>query len=460
MGLNEGVYMITNIIFFFLKFSLFFYAVAIYLVIICKTTEESDKSDLKAWFFERLALIPLYSLNLSIINVFLCFNIKKVQTIQNVAPLFNSLIIYLFIIFQNFSGNSIVGYLIPYLSYQKYLFLWMLRMGNYNFRSTLLQMISTAVVWFFITLYLDAIYPRDDEQQKSPFFLCKPKRQVVVRGDLEENLMEQEDGLVLQHLDKNFKHFKALSDVTMTVKKGELVALLGHNGAGKSTLINIITGIYSQTKGRIFYDRRDFREIQETNSFKIGICPSFDVYFNDMTVYQHLRMMSFLRGTENVDQKINDVLKVLDMGQYANMKASQLSGGYKRRLNLAISLFDDPQCMFLDEPTSSIDPLSRQHIWHLLYEIKKTRQNTITFLTTHHLEEAEFLADTIKVLVQGKIYAQGTIQELKNKFGVGYNISLFFPEKKVENMATFQIVEEQLTQSFNNLQFENDQKKL
>lgn len=182
------------------------------------------------------------------------------------------------------------------------------------------------------------------------------------------------DFLVLRNVYKYFSSFAALSNVNVALRKGEITCLLGHNGAGKSTLINILTGIMRPSRGSIFWNDRvyfsDSKPENTLNQVGIGICPASDVLSEMMTVYEHLKLVAFVKAIPNKEREIRKVLELMDLTEHRDKLIKKVSGGCRRKLSLAIALLGDPQIIFLDEPTSSLDPISRSEVLRILAKLK------------------------------------------------------------------------------------------
>ena len=317
---------------------------------------------------------------------------------------------------------------------------------GYSLLSEMPYTIFQTVFMIFLVFYLDNIYPSDDDNQKNflfflDYFKNKFKRRElgdinrVLERDIETRSQEKMVDLEVKNLHKYFGNYHVLKNINLSFNKGNMYSLLGHNGAGKSTFVNILTGIYRPTSGSLLWKNKDFRKMkrnaQKLFDFNIGICPSFECLFENLTVYNHLKVIGLIKEIKNLEKRIKTVMRLLNITQYENFSVSKLSGGNKRKLSLGISLMSKPTILFLDEPTSSIDPVSRKEIWDILLSLKKNKE-MITILTTHHLEEAEILSDSISVLSFGEIIVQGTVEEIKKKFGVGYQIEIF-PDSELEN---------------------------
>lgn len=277
--------------------------------------------------------------------------------------------------------------------------------------------------------------PQEDDNQQHPLYVVEMLKKWMKRKDkkmIDTILGRDEEGpqifndLEIVELNKRFGQCQVLKGINLKFNKGNLYCLLGHNGAGKSTFVNILTGIYSPSEGNIYWKGKDFRVLKKSEETKlnIGVCPSFDCLQENLTVYQHLKIICLIKQIPKINVEIDRIMALLSISEYRNFKTKQLSGGNKRKLTLAISLIGNPQVVFLDEPTSSIDPKSRKDIWEVLLKLKENK-DMIMVLTTHHLEEAETLSDSISVLFQGQIIVQGSVNDIKKKFGVGYQIDIF-----------------------------------
>lgn len=248
--------------------------------------------------------------------------------------------------------------------------------------------------------------------------------------------------LILKNISKYFESFPALTNVHIALKKGEVTCLLGHNGAGKSTLINILTGFQRPTFGDILWEDQimyggDSQAVNLLRSVGIGICTSKDILYDSMTVYQHLKLACYIKGLRGHKKQISDILEKLNLVQYQYFKVSKLSGGNKRKLSIAIAMIGDPKIIFLDEPTSALDPVSRREILSILAKLK-SHNDRVILLTTHHLEEAELLADFVVVLSRGKAVESGSLLKLKTRFGVGVQIKMSRKMIKSKGKVKFQ----------------------
>jgi len=225
------------------------------------------------------------------------------------------------------------------------------------------------------------------------------------------------------HNNKNKKvkksgEFLAVDDVSFKVYQNEIFAILGHNGAGKTTLINIMVGLLKATQGDVLFDGRSIAK--DTNDIRknFGVCAQSNIIYDELTVGQHIE---FYAGLKGIQVDTDEILKDLDLLSQKQIKASKLSGGQKRKLCIGMAIIGDPKYIFLDEPTTGLDPLSRRRIWELL---SKKKEGRVIFLTTHYMDEADILADRKVILNKGKIRCLGTSLYLKNHFNMNYDLDV------------------------------------
>lgn len=217
----------------------------------------------------------------------------------------------------------------------------------------------------------------------------------------------------IKNMSKNYKSVKALDSVNLDVKDGELFGLLGVNGAGKTTLIKILCGLTQKTAGEVFVDGLNLD--QEINKIKeiVDISPQETSVANNLTVKENLEF--FANIYNNGENTISEIINVFKLNEVLNQRAKTLSGGYKRRLSIAIALISKPKILFLDEPTLGLDVFARRELWGIINKLKK---NITIVLTSHYLEEIENLCDRVAILSHGKLIKVGTINELKELAGV------------------------------------------
>jgi len=216
---------------------------------------------------------------------------------------------------------------------------------------------------------------------------------------------------------------KALSNIFLEIGEGELLGLLGHNGAGKTTLINILTGVLGGFEGKITISGFDIELNKDEVKKVVGVCPQFDILWYELTAKEHLYMFAKIKGipVEAIDEQIRKALEEVNLTKVKDVWAGTFSGGMKRRLSMAIAGIGDPSIIFLDEPTTGMDPKNRRQVWELIKNLKKNRA---VILTTHAMEEADALSDRIAVIVDGRFKCIGNSLFLKNNFGEGYRLTL------------------------------------
>lgn len=219
------------------------------------------------------------------------------------------------------------------------------------------------------------------------------------------------DIITIDCLNKNYKAKKALIDFSLKIKKGELFGLLGVNGAGKTTLIKILCGLTKKTSGKVIIN--NFNLDGEIDKIKeiVDISPQETSVAGNLTVIENLQFFANIYNNDNEDV-LNEIIKTFSLSDVLFERAKTLSGGYKRRLSIAIALISKPQILFLDEPTLGLDVFARRELWNI---IKKLKNNITIILTSHYLEEIENLCDRVAILSKGKLLEVGTISEIKTK---------------------------------------------
>ena len=215
--------------------------------------------------------------------------------------------------------------------------------------------------------------------------------------------------ITIKNVCKNYKTKKALDNVSLTIKEGELFGLLGVNGAGKTTLIKILCGLTNKTSGTIMID--NFSLDKEIDKIKeiIDISPQETSVANNLTVKENLEFFANIYNNNNIST-INEIIDIFNLNEVINQRAKTLSGGYKRRLSIAIALISKPKILFLDEPTLGLDVFARRELWNIIRKLKK---DITIILTSHYLEEIDNLCDRVAILSNGKLLKTGTIEELK-----------------------------------------------
>lgn len=225
-----------------------------------------------------------------------------------------------------------------------------------------------------------------------------------------ENIIE------IKNLTKSFGEVKAVKDISFRVKDGEFFAFLGVNGAGKSTTINIICAQLSKDSGSVIIDGKDLDKDSGSIKREIGVVFQSSVLDMALSVYDNLESRGALYGIvgEDFKKRLNELAKLLDFEDLLKRTVGKLSGGQRRRIDIARALLHNPKILILDEPTTGLDPQTRRLLWSVISELRKEQGMTI-FLTTHYMEEASE-ADYVVILDAGEICASGTPLELKNAY--------------------------------------------
>ena len=224
------------------------------------------------------------------------------------------------------------------------------------------------------------------------------------------------DIIEIAHLNKSFGEVKAVQDLSFKVKEGELFAFLGLNGAGKSTTISIMCGQLSKDSGTVTIDGTNLDKDSMKIKTELGVVFQNSVLDKALTVKDNLEIRAALYGItgDRFKQKLDELTKLLDLGDLLKRTVGKLSGGQRRRIDIARALLHDPKILILDEPTTGLDPQTRKMLWDVVSGLRKERQMTV-FLTTHYMEEAAD-ADYVVILDSGKIAAEGTPHDLKNEY--------------------------------------------
>ena len=233
---------------------------------------------------------------------------------------------------------------------------------------------------------------------------------------LEAGTKSNENAIEVEHLVKAFGSFHAVDDISFTVRKGEIFGFLGANGAGKTTAMRMLTGLSQPTDGNGKVAGFDIRTEYEQIKKHIGYMSQKFSLYEDLTVAENIRLFAGIYGMDDgeIRRKTTDLLDRLDFSAHRNTLVSSLPLGWKQKLAFSVSIFHDPHVVFLDEPTGGVDPSTRRQFWELIYDAAK--QGITVFVTTHYMDEAEY-CDRISIMVDGKIKALGTPEELKQKLG-------------------------------------------
>lgn len=224
----------------------------------------------------------------------------------------------------------------------------------------------------------------------------------------------------------------AVRDLSLSISKDECFGLLGPNGAGKTTTISMLCGSFPPTRGEAYVSGYSIRNEIDKVHLSMGLCPQFDVLWDDLNCTEHLLFYAGVKGVPLLQRRkhVKELMKKvgLDKNKGGSL-VKNLSGGMRRRLSIAIAMVGNPAIVMLDEPTTGLDPTSRRQLWDVVMEAKKGR---CIILTTHSLEEADVLCDRIGIMSRGLLKCVGTSLHLKNKFGEGFRLSINFDERDQE----------------------------
>lgn len=220
----------------------------------------------------------------------------------------------------------------------------------------------------------------------------------------------------IEKLTKKFKEKVAVNSIDLNIKEGELFALLGTNGAGKTTTIKMISGLILPTSGKIIINDVDMKKDMFKIKEILNVSPQETAIAPNLTVKENLEFMAGVYQIKNKDKKIEELINLFNLNEVLNKRAKILSGGWQRKVSIAISLINDPKILFLDEPTLGLDVIARKELWKV---IDSLRGNITIILTTHYMEEAESLSDRVGIMANGVIVdvdtAKNFIKKTKTK---------------------------------------------
>ena len=220
----------------------------------------------------------------------------------------------------------------------------------------------------------------------------------------------------VRNLTKRFGDFVAVDNISFDIHEGEILGLLGPNGAGKTTTIHMLLGLITPTSGSIRIFGLDLAKHRETILKQINFSSTYISMPFSLTVEENLKVIARLYGLSDISQRIDDVIKKLDMQEFRSKLTRKLSSGQMSRLTLAKSVMTEPKALLLDEPTASLDPDITQKIKAFLKEYRRSENLSILY-TSHNMREMEEMSDRIIFLQRGKIVAEGTAQDIVNRFG-------------------------------------------
>ncbi|XP_060560202.1 phospholipid-transporting ATPase ABCA1-like [Ruditapes philippinarum] len=323
---------------------------------------------------------------------------------------------------------------------------------DFNMLHCIAMMLIDAVLYALFTWYIEAVFPGQYGIPK-PFYFPFTKSywcgssDNFDRADRSANMelngqdadkMEAEPkgkrvGVAIRNLKKKYSSANrmAVDGLSLNFYEDQITSFLGHNGAGKTTTMSILTGLFPPTEGTAFIHGHDIRSEMDQIRHSLGMCPQHNVLFDWLTVEEHLWFYARLKGSSSKDVQAEMEQMIKDVGLPHKRKehSSNLSGGMKRKLSVAIAFVGNSKTVILDEPTAGVDPYARRAIWQLLLKLKKGR--TI-ILSTHHMDEADVLGDRIAIISQGRLCCIGSSLFLKNHYGNGYYLTLVRSDNDID----------------------------
>uniref|UniRef100_A0A665TKW0 ATP-binding cassette sub-family A member 2 n=1 Tax=Echeneis naucrates TaxID=173247 RepID=A0A665TKW0_ECHNA len=372
----------------------------------------------------------------AVLSLFLLYGLVFILTVLEDLKTVNSYLKSCFLIFPNYN----LGHGLMEMAYNEYINEYYAKIGQFDKLKSpfewdivtrgLVAMTVEGFVGFLITILCQYNFLR--KPMRMPVS-CQPiddddvdvacERRRVLRGDADSDMLKIEN-LTKVYKSRKMGRILAVDRLCLGVRPGECFGLLGVNGAGKTTTFKMLTGDECTTGGEAFINGnsilKDLLHVQQS----IGYCPQFDALFDDLTAREHLELYTRLRGIPWKDQErvVQWALEKLELSKYADKPAGTYSGGNKRKLSTAIALIGYPSLIFLDEPTTGMDPKARRFLWNLILDIIKTGRSVV--LTSHSMEECEALCTRLGIMVNGRFKCLGSIQHLKNRFGDGYMITV------------------------------------
>ena len=217
-----------------------------------------------------------------------------------------------------------------------------------------------------------------------------------------------------RNLTKKYKDKTVVNSINLSISEGELFSLLGVNGAGKTTTIKMLTSLIEKTSGEILIDGKNLENNKEIIKNIMNVSPQETAIAPNLTVYENIAFIAGAYEVENKKEKVEKLIDTFKLEEVKNQRAKTLSGGWQRRLSIAMALINDPKILFLDEPTLGLDVIARKELWQI---IKSLKGKVTIILTTHYMEEAESLSDRIGIMSKGNIIFTGTLQEILEKSG-------------------------------------------
>jgi len=312
---------------------------------------------------------------------------------------------------------------------------------QYRFSTFVIISIVESIIFFFLGMYFDQVLPTEYGVKQHPLFCIGLRNRSEKRNDDKFDIdqdssrnidYEEEDEMKKTELDKGTcleiknlskvygNNKKAVDNLSITMFNNQIFALLGHNGAGKSTTISMISGLLKLSSGSIKVKGLDIVRDEAKIKKIMGVCPQVNPLYDNLTCAEHLYLYSAMKGCTETERNIDELLMDVDLFDKKNFPAGRLSGGQKRKLCVAMAFVGGSEVVLLDEPTSGMDAYARRRLWET---IQKYKNNRIIILTTHYMDEADYLGDRIGIMGKGTLLTLGQSLFLKKRFGVGYTLT-------------------------------------
>jgi ABC-type multidrug transport system ATPase subunit len=325
------------------------------------------------------------------------------------------------------------GKMMLYLAVSTVIYLWL---------TILLQHSSTSQAGC-----LSSLFHRSPEVP--PEELRKQDNDVEAEIELCDNTFPDENAPALAHTPIVVKHLRkvyfgrgnvsakvAVRDLSFHVPEGQVFGFLGINGAGKTTSLSMLSGEFPPTSGEGYLAGMEMTGNREAINRTMGYCPQFDALFPKLTGREHLQLYARIKGIDHAQENavVQHMISTMDLQDHADREAGGYSGGNKRKLSVAVALMGSPRIVFLDEPSTGMDPEARRYMWRV---ISSTMTGRSVILTTHSMEEAEALSHNVGIMVGGRLRCLGTTQHLKNKYGKGYSVELRTSDAKATSLKAW-----------------------
>uniref|UniRef100_A0A6T6FY55 ABC transporter domain-containing protein n=1 Tax=Craspedostauros australis TaxID=1486917 RepID=A0A6T6FY55_9STRA len=310
----------------------------------------------------------------------------------------------------------------------------------------MIYLIINAFIYMMLACYWAQVFPGMNGKPQKPYFFLLPSYWLGNKAEVEP--IESDDGeaqtnsqvgrntIVVNDVRKTYGAFEALKGISMTMKRGEVTAFLGHNGAGKTTLSHIISCDTAATQGDVNVFGVSVNNDPYSIRCMVGLCKQDDYLWANLTAREHLELFAGLRGVSDDDMgaTVQKWLESVDLADVQLQYSSSFSGGMKRRLSVALATIGERPLIILDEPTTGMDPVSRRFVWRHIDEIK---ENRVVILTTHAMEEADLLAEEVAIMRRGDLAAFGSPLELKTQYGSALQFTLLVEREDVPSTQRF-----------------------